>query len=131
MMDNDYERVRAAALSQILSDWHQWQIGYSHGKGYRGTAPGMEQYRPSCQYDDENGALDAKLHAATMKTVDFQISEMVDPFRTAIYLTARNIAVKHQVFRSPRLPDDQLACLKIISEARDILMGRLEKAGVI
>jgi len=131
MMDNDYERVRAAALNQILAEWHQWQIGYSHGKGYRGTAAGMEQYRPSCQYDDENGALDAKLHAATMKTVDFQISEMVDPFRTAIYLNARNISVRHRVFRSPRLPQDELACLQIIAEARGQLMVRLDKAGVL
>lgn len=131
MMDNDIERVRAAALNQILSDWHQWQIGYSHGKGFPGTAAGMEQYRVSRQYDFDNGAMDAELHGSTMKAIDFQVSEMVDPFRTAIYLNARNIAVKCNVFRSPRLPQDEIACLKIIAEARDILIGRLEKAGVM
>lgn len=131
MMDNDIERVRAAALNQILSDWHQWQIGYRHGKGFPGTASGMSWYRASRQNDDTNGAFDAEMNSRTMRDVDFHVTEMRDPHRTAVYLNARNLALGLKVFRSPRLPQDEMACLKIIAEARDILMGKLEKAGVL
>ena len=91
----------------------------------------MSWYRASRQNDDTNGAFDAEMNSRTMRDVDFHVTEMRDPHRTAVYLNARNLALGLKVFRSPRLPQDEMACLKIIAEARDILMGKLEKAGVL
>lgn len=131
MMDNDYERVRAAALNQILAEWHRFQEPYSQGKGFPGTAAGMEQYRASRQYDDENGALDAQLHSQTMRTVGFEVWQMVSPWRDAILINARNLALGMTVFRSPRLPDCEMRRAEILVEARDKLALRLEKAGLL
>jgi len=127
----EVEQAKHAALNELLSSWHSWQAPYSQGRGYPGTAAGMEQYRASRQYDDENGALDAQLHSQTMRTVGFEVWQMVSPWRDAILINARNLALGMTVFRSPRLPDCDMRRAEILVEARDKLALRLEKAGLL
>lgn len=121
----------AAILDDILCRWHQWASRGSVARGYAGRALVVGDYRISRQYDDQNGALDDDLEHATMKTVDFQVNEMRDPWRAAIHANARALVVGSAVWSSPRLPSDRLKRLHVIAEARVRLTERLISAGVL
>lgn len=122
---------RDAQLDDILSRWHHWASKAQACRGYAPLAMGFGQYRASRQYDDENGALDTDLESDTMATVDFQVREMADPWRSAIYAQARNLCTGVQVWASPRLPADPCARTVIVVEARNSLTQRLMLAGVM
>ena len=121
----------AAILDDVLSRWHQWASGGSVARGYGSRSMVCGEFRVSRQYDDVNGALDDELEHATMKTVDFQVSEMRDPWRSAIHANARALVVGAAVWSSPRLPADSVQRLHVIAEAREQLAGRLLAAGVL
>ena len=122
---------RDAVLDDILSRWHHWASKASPCRGYAPRSCGFVQYRASRQYDDQNGALDTDLEADTMATVDFQVREMADPWRSAIYANARNLCLGLTVWSSPRLPADPLARAAVLVEARHSLTQRLLMAGVM
>lgn len=119
-----------AALDLLLSTWHQWQRA-STARGYNTRALVCGEYRSSRQYDDCNGALDDELEHRTMKTVDFQVAQMVDPYKAAIYAQARALAVGCSVWSSPRLPADPFERQAIVQQARAMLTRRLQSAGVM
>jgi hypothetical protein len=121
---------RDAQLDDILSRWHHWAIAYQAPHGYPPTAAGFDQYRVSRQYDDENGALDKEIELKVMRTVNFQITEMAEPFRSAIYCNARNLYSGVSVWRSPRLPADDIERARVVVTAREMLSKRLTMAGV-
>lgn len=121
----------AAILDDILCRWHQWASAGSVARGYASRALVCGEFRVSRQYDDMNGALDDELEHTTMKTVDFQVSEMQDPWRSAIHANARALVVGAAVWSSPRLPSDRLERLHVIAEARVQLSERLLVAGVL
>lgn len=125
------QEVSDAILDDLLSRWHHWQVSSPHKGGFPARSAGMDDWRCSRQYDAENGALDGDLEACTMRGLDFQVSEMRDPHRTAIYLNARNLSTGVKVFRSLRLPQDFEACARIVVEARGILLIRLTAAGIV
>lgn len=127
MQDNTAEQL----LSDILGEWHEWAKGYQHNRAYPGRSSGCGDYRPSRQYDGENGSLDAVQHIERMKTVDFEVSQIEEPGRSGLHMNARAIALGVSVFRSPRLPEDRIAALKIIAEARQELTRRLLARGVM
>jgi len=117
-------------LDGLLAAWHQWQrVQPVRGFGSRALVCG--EYVTSRQYDDSNGALDAALEQRTMKSVDFQVSQMVDPFKAAIYANARALAVGCSVWSSPRLPQDAGERQAVVLHARAILARRLQSAGVL
>jgi len=120
-----------AILDDLLSRWHHWQATSPAKGGYPSRSAGMDDWRCSRQYDADNGALDGELEGSTMRGIDFQVSEMHDPHRTAIYLNARNLSTGVKVFRSLRLPQDFAACALIVGEARAILLIRLTAAGIV
>lgn len=119
-----------AILDSLLSEWHQWAQGEQHARGWAQTSAGMSQWRSSRQYDSDNGALDGELDKSTMKTIDFQVSQMDDPYRAAIYMEAKNLAAGRHVFRSPRVPAG-LEGMSIMRVARLTLVNRLVTAGVL
>lgn len=121
--------VTAAALDDLLSRWHHWASSRPACKGFAPKALVCGDYRTSRQYDDTNGALDDDLDASTMRTVDFQVSEMADPWRSAIYALARSLSCGYAVWSSPRIaPGDRQA---VEAEARKRLTARLVSAGVL
>ena len=126
-MHNDSAEI----LDDILSRWHSWQCGYRASRGFSPKSLVTGDYRTSRQYDDVNGALDIDIDAAIMRQVDFEIGEMADPHRTAIYCLARALALGLAVFTSPRLPDDRAELEHIVRNARGILTARLVASGVI
>jgi hypothetical protein len=122
---------RAAALDDILSRWHSWQGGFKAVRGFKGRALVVGDFRISRQYDADNGALDDEIEDAVMQQVDFEVNEMGDPHRSAIYALARALSLGLMVFSSARLPADPREKQIIINTARGILIARLVGAGVI
>lgn len=121
----------AAILDDLLSRWHSWQRACPATRGYAPRAAGFEQYRTSRQYDDTNSALDTDLDASRSAQVDFEASQMRDPYRAAIYINARNLCAGLNVWSSPRLPADETERDIVIREARVLICQRLMSAGVI
>lgn len=118
-------------LDQILSDWHEWAQAYKPARGFKNRALVVGDYLISRQYDSDNGALDQELDNKTMETVDFQISELQEPYRSAIHCEAKNIHAGNEVFISPRLPTAKGERDAVIGVARRMLVGRLQSAGVL
>lgn len=118
-------------IDDLLSRWHSWQQRETVGKGYNSRSLVCGDYRVSRQYDDENGALDGAIEDGVMRTIDFQVRQMVDPHRAAIYALARALAVGARVWSSPRLPQDRMERIECIAMARTLLTNRLRSAGVL
>lgn len=121
----------AVILDDLLSRWHSWQKVATASRGYSARAAGFEQYRPSRQHDDTNGALDTDLDVMRSAQVDFEVSQMKDPHRAAIYIDARNLCTGLNVWNSPRLPADRAEREEVIREARRMICKRLVDSGVI
>ena len=117
------------ALDDILSRWHHHSSGYNPMKA-PGADPMFRNAKSGRGWDTGEGVDDA-LNNSTMERVDFEVSEMVDPHRTAIHINARNCATGRKVWMSPRLPADPLACAVIVGEARAMLSDRLVNVGVL
>ncbi len=122
---------QALILDDLLGRWHRWCQQATVGRGHASRSLVVGEYRTSRQYDDANGALDDDLERSTMRTVNFQVSELRDPHRSAIHAQARAIHCGVKVWSSPRLPSDPDARALIVQEARGMLIGRLIAAGVM
>lgn len=117
-------------LSDLLSRWHQWARGYSPVPT-QGCAPMFRQHVSPKGWQDSSEIVDECLDATTMEAVDFQVAEMKDPHRSAIYAHARNCYAGRVVWLSPRLPQDPLERARILGEAKGIIIGKLLSAGVM
>jgi hypothetical protein len=62
--------------------------------------------------------LDDDMRARMFREVGFVLDRMQDPWRSAIYAHARNLATGLAVWNSPRLPRDATALAIIVVEAR-------------
>ena len=118
-------------LNSVLSRWHHWASDERTALGYPTTACGMQQYRASRQYDDSNGALDQDIENVIMAGVDACINAIHQPHRTALHVNARNLCTGYAVWSSPRLPEDALARAFMLSDAREMLIGRLLDRGLL
>ncbi len=119
-----------AELDDLLIRWHQWHPP-TVGRGWNTKALVAGEYPTSRQYDDANGALDAGLEKIRVQAVDFAVTQMTDPHRTAIYCLARALTVGARVFTSPRLPSSPAEREIVVTEARGMLIRRLKSAGVL
>lgn len=128
--DSVAQTQQQSDLEDLLVRWHQWQPP-TVGRGWNSRALVCGDYRTSRQYDDANGALDAGLEKIQMQAVEFAVTQMVDPHRTAIYCLARALTVGAKVFTSPRLPPSPAAREIVVAEARGMLIRRLQSAGVL
>jgi hypothetical protein len=125
-MNNDTRYI----LDDLLSEWHKWAKNFAI-LGSHGTAPMFNGLVSSRQWDSESDVVDGSLHNSQMAAVDFHIGELMPEHRTAIYINARNLHTGKSVWTSLRLPADQEARQKVVSEARNILINRLTSAGIM
>lgn len=116
-------------LDDILSQWHAWSKGYRMGQ--QGACPMFRQARSPRGWEDSSDITASDVHQSTMETVDFQVGEMRDPHRAAIYAHARNLHTGRAVWSSPRLPSDPQERAVVMTEAQNLLLRRLMSAGVI
>jgi hypothetical protein len=119
------------ALNQLLEDWHRWASDERIALGYPSTAAGTQQYRTSRQYDSHNGALDQDVENVVMSGVDACVNSIPQPHRNALHINARNLATGLTVWRSPRLPEDELARALMVSDARAMLAATLRARGLL
>ena len=125
-MHNDSKAI----LDDILSRWH------AHCKGYSvvpvcGADPMFRDAKCRGGWDSASDVMDDAINAKIMRTVDFEVGELIEPYRSAIYVTARNLCTGNAVWNSPRLPVDQMERGVIVVEARRQITKRLIFAGVI
>lgn len=126
MMINDSHTI----LDDLLVRWHAW------GKNYRAnhqtsTDPVFRNAKSGRGWDSTDEIIEDELMGSTMEAIDFHVSEMQDPHRTAIYFLARNLYTGRSVWLSKRLPEDPMERGVIVAEARNQLTRRLMNAGVM
>ena len=122
-------REQEDALEDLLSRWHWWQGRSKLGRGFHGRSLVVGEYTTSRQYDDDNGALDDELEEQTMRQVDFEVSQLGDPWRSAIHAIAKSLCTGAAVFHSPRIAAVDHA--RVSAEARTQLLRRFITAGLV
>ncbi len=127
MMHNDIQDV----LSGLLADWHVYSQHTADRAGYAGKAAGFGQSRSSTQYDWQNGVESELVDKRIMQGFDAAIQRVPQPWLTALQFEARNLAVRYQVWVSPRLPTDPAEREVLILEARNRLLKELARDGVL
>lgn len=123
--------MTAAALDDLLIRWHEWQQGGRYVRGFASRALVVGEYRISRQYDDTNGALDDEIDNARSRSVDREVREMLEPWRTAVYVVARNLCTGVEEWTSPRLPSRRTEREEVVAVARQQLSRRLALAGLL
>ena len=117
-------------LDSLLSEWHQWARAEKLQPS-RTADPMFRNAKSPKGWDSTTEVIEDELRSKTMKAIDFQVGEMKDPHRTAIYVHARNCCTGHKVWLSPRLPADPMERAVILMEAKNDLARRLLSAGVM
>jgi hypothetical protein len=127
MMHNDLQDV----LSAMLADWHHYCLHTAQRAGYSGKAAVFGQSRSNSQYDWANGVEDDMVDRRIMQGFDAAAQRVPQPWYTALQFEARNLAVRYQVWSSPRLPTDRQEREVLILEARVRLLKELARDGVL
>lgn len=117
-------------LDSLLSEWHSWARSEPL-QPTRCADPMFRNAKSSKGWDSTSEVIEDELREKTMKAIDFQVSEMQDPHRSAIHIHARNCCTGHKVWLSPRLPSDPMERAVILMEAKNQLTRRLLNAGVM
>lgn len=121
-------------LSDLLARWHAHSCGHKYTRGYAGADATCKDHRTAGLYDRENGALDARLESSTMKEVGSAIDSIPNdpmPWNTALHIHARNLHTGNEVWRSARLPQSKAERDVILLEARNMLIVKLMRRGVM
>lgn len=126
-MHNDIQTI----LSGMLADWHRWSQHTHTRHGYAGKSAGFGQSKSNSQFDWENGIESDMVDRRIMEGFDAAIQRVPQPWLTALQFEARNLASRHQVWTSPRLPADREGREVLILEARVRLLRELAKDGVL
>jgi hypothetical protein len=127
MMNNDIQLV----LNGLLADWHNWSHHTSDRAGPAGKSAVFGQSRSNSQYDWENGLESDAIDRRIMQGFDAAVQRLEQPWHTAICFEARNLAVRYQVWTSPRLPVNREEREILILEARNKLLKELARDGVL
>lgn len=118
-------------LSSMLVDWHHYCHHTADRAGLPGRAAGFGQSRSNSQYDWENGLESDQVDRRIMQGFDAAVARIEQPWNTALQFEARNLAVRYQVWASPRLPADPADREALILEARNKLLRELDRDGVL
>ncbi len=116
-------------LDEVLQQWHAWALGYRPGR--QGACPMFRSARSARGWEDSSDITAADVHRQAMRAVDFQVGEMPEPYRSAVYADARNLYTGRAVWTSPRLPHDQQERAVVVRDARAMLAARLFACGVL
>ena len=122
--------TQSETLNDLLERWHNWAKSYRPVAGC-GTSAIFKNTKSSRSWDTNEQILDDEIEAKIMQAIDFNVSEIAEPYRTCIHFCARNMATGRDVWMSPRIPADIEQRAKLMAEAREILSNRLINAGVL
>lgn len=134
---NQSEPPHKAVLDGLLSDWHRWA-----SKTAISSMPGkcamFAQAQTPRHWDSTGDIDDEAINRSTMDALDFAIlgdnrgqGGLQEPYRAAVTVYARNLAVSVSVFSNPRLPKDPLERAAITGRGLEMLTKQLRIAGVL
>lgn len=126
MMRNESDLI----LDDLLSRWHSWCKGAGHITPICAD-PMFRNAKSGRSWDTTDEIVESELTNDTMKAIDFEVGEIAEPHRSAIYANARNLASRHAVWMSPRLPADPAQRAILVLEARILITKRLLRAGIM
>ena len=125
-------QLESETLDDLLSRWHSWALSDRGVRGFNRKALVVGDCRPRrLQHEGQQDQLDADIDTAQCRQVDHEVRQLEDPYRTAIYLDARNLCTGVAVWNSRRLPSDPQERAVIVKAARGYLTVRLQSAGVM
>ncbi len=127
MMTDDAQGI----LSSLLHDWHLWSTHTHQRGGYAGKAAVFGQSKSNSQYDWQNNVESDLVDRRIMEGFDAAVQRIKQPWHTALQFEARNLAVRHQVWASPRLPANRQERESMILTARTMLLKELKGDGVL
>ena len=105
---------------ELLVLWWRAESGWSPVQGYPAECPSTAGWRASRQYDsgmDSNGAAETDARGALIRHIGHVVASIDDPYRTALYMLARNRASGVSVWTSARLPQDDDERAELVAEA--------------
>ena len=117
-------------LDDILSRWHSWARNYKANQ-QTPRDPVFRDAKSGRGWDSTDEIIEDEITNSMMEAVDFQVGEMKDPHRAAIYVLARNLSTGRSVWLSPRLPVDPVERAAVVAEARSQITKRLLDVGVM
>lgn len=114
MKRDDFDRD----LVGLLVFWWNYERSRSLAiLGYPPECPSCREYITSRQYDDQNGAFDTDERGMLARNIGKAVDSIDEPWRTALYVLARNRATGVHVWSSERIKGDKEQVLQICDEA--------------
>lgn len=113
---------------ELLVLWWRAEAQWSPVEGYPHECPSTMGWRASRQYDygiDSNGADETDARGRLIRHIGGVVSSIEEPYRTALYMLARNRAAGVSVWRSARLPEDQDERAELVAEAVAMFVERV------
>lgn len=110
---------------ELLALWWTAERGWLPVEGYPKECPSCRDYRTSRQYDSHNGAEETDARGILIRHVNAAVQSIEEPYRTALYLLARNHATGAAVWRSARLPEDDQERAAVVAEAVELFVARV------
>lgn len=111
------EPVVLDAVSLLVAWWKYTRARDLMGLGLPVECPSTAGYKASRQYDDINGAHETDSRGELLRHVGSLVDGIAEPYRTALYVLARNRSTGVSVWISPRLPADKDEVAEITAEA--------------
>lgn len=124
-MTRDDPAIGREDLIEALVFWWRYEKSWSPVEGYPTECPSTMGYRTSRQYDDGNGAMETDSRGRWAQQIGAAVDRVPQPHRTALQFLARNRATGVSVWRSPRLPADDVERLQLVADAVDMLAREL------
>ena len=107
---------------ELLALWWKAENAWLPVEGYPTECPSCRDYRTSRQYDSHNGAEETDARGVLIRHVNAAVQQVPEPYRTALYLLARNHATGVAVWRSARLPEDATERAAIVAHAVELFV---------
>ena len=109
--------ARHEGLVRLLVMWHRHEAAWLPVEGYPRECPSTAGYRPSRQWDSENGAQESEDSSRTVARVGEVLHGLPEPCRAALMILARNRATGCSVWTSARLPQDRDERAQLVAQA--------------
>lgn len=107
-------------LIELLCLWWRVESQFSAVEGYPNECPSTLGYRASRQYDDQNCAFETDDRGRLARSIGYIVNAIPEPYRTALYMLARNRVTGARVWTSVRLPSDEDKRRAVVSHALEL-----------
>ena len=97
----------ANVIALLVLWWRIERTGALSKLDFPHECPSTRGWLASRQWDDQNGAFETDERGQVAKLVGAIVDRMEEPYRTALYILARNRATGRDVWHSPRIPSDR------------------------